>query len=132
MLFSFVFANQNPRLLTLLALTFEGSFEGSSLSNLPLSLYSPLAPASRSLPTILLSYLESTLIESLVSVARKELIRSLNPLDATLMKIGGGGVMVNQPGDLNPGTSLSSVSSLMGLFVAARLPSGLRPPSLNS
>jgi hypothetical protein len=33
-----------------------------------------------------LTYLESTLIKSSVSVANKELTGSLNPLDATLMK----------------------------------------------
>ncbi len=45
-----------------------------------------------------LSYLESTLMKSPVSVASKELTGSLSLLDATLMKKqgGGGGVMVNQ------------------------------------
>ncbi len=38
------------------------------------------------LPTIFLTYLESTLMRSPVSVASKELTGSLNPLAATLMK----------------------------------------------
>jgi hypothetical protein len=100
MFYSFVFvypeprrANQNPRLSTLLALSFEGGLEGFvslqfaspvvlSAGHCPLTCPYP----GGSLPIILLSYLESTLMKAPVSVASKELTGSLNPLDATLMK----------------------------------------------
>ena len=56
----------------------------------------------RPLPTTFLTYSESTLMKSPVSVANKELTGSLGPLDSTLTKNGGGGVMVNQLPRIEP------------------------------
>src|SRR6266404_3926524 len=88
-------------LFTPLALSLEGSFEGSPEvlphSLKPFSRHSQLL-ANRLADSIrAVTFLESTLMKAPVSVANKELTGSLNPLDATLMKNrGGGGVMVNQ------------------------------------
>jgi hypothetical protein len=90
MLLSSVFAIQNPRLFTLLALSFEGLFSSpkivASCPALPRNFLVLLFHSPTSL-----NHLESTLMKYPVSVASKDLTESLNSLESTLTKNRGRG-----------------------------------------